>query len=100
MLGLPAPLRRIGASVAQHLLYPALGLDDSDAAHYSTTAGARHALTAGDGALLLPRVAVADIVAAARTGVLLPPKGSRFRPKPLRGLVLRDQPEMIDPIAR
>lgn len=94
---LPAPLRRIGAAVAQHLLYPLLGVDDSDATHYSTTAGARHALAGDDGALLLPRVAVADVVAAARTGVLLPPKGSRFRPKPLRGLLLRDQPEIVDP---
>lgn len=89
---LPPSLRGIGAAVAQRLLYPRLGITDDDAEIFSTSIGARHSLQPGDAALLLPRVGIPDVIAAAEAGTMLPPKGSRFRPKPLRGLVIRDQP--------
>jgi uncharacterized protein (DUF1015 family) len=57
--------------------------------HFSTTAGALASLTDADAALLLPRVGIEAVLAAAEAGTLLPPKGSRFRPKPVRGLVVR-----------
>jgi len=48
-----------------------------------------HALKGGDAAILLPRVPIPAVFAAASAGTMLPPKGSRFHPKPVRGLVVR-----------
>lgn len=83
------PLRGSPAAVAQALLYPLLDLQEHDAVHAGTVEEAVAGASPGGGALLLPEVEVGAVIAAARSGTLLPPKASRFRPKPLRGMVLR-----------
>lgn len=88
---MPATLRPIGAAVAAALLYPLVGVTQDRIEHFATGAAARHALTPGDAALLLPRVSIPAVLAAAAAGTLLPPKGSRFQPKPVRGLVVRER---------
>jgi len=87
--GVPAPLRPIGAAVAARLLYPLIGITQDRIEHFSTAAGVSHALKGGDAAILLPRVPIPAVFAAASAGTMLPPKGSRFHPKPVRGLVVR-----------
>ena len=82
-------LRPIGAAVAAHLLYPLLGVTQDRIEHFSTAAAAWRSLQPGDGAVLLPRVPIPAVFAAAAAKTLLPPKGSRFSPKPVRGLVVR-----------
>ncbi|HSM02854.1 MAG TPA: DUF1015 family protein [Acidimicrobiia bacterium] len=83
------PLRESPAAVAQALLYPLLGLLEHEAEHAGSLEEAVAALPAAGGALLLPPVEIRAVMAAARSRTLLPPKASRFRPKPLRGMVLR-----------
>lgn len=83
------PLRESPAAVAQALLYPLLGLQEHEAEHAGSTEEALAALPSRGGALLLPPVEIQAVIVAARSGTLLPPKASRFGPKPLRGLVLR-----------
>lgn len=82
------PLREVEIAVAARLLYPLLGVTEEDVAHFSTTLGTRHSLEPDDAALLLPRIGADRVLAVAEAGMLLPPKGSRFRPKPVRGLVI------------
>lgn len=92
--GIALSLRQVEVAVAAHLLYPLLGITEEDVEHFSTTIGARHSLRPEDAALLLPRIGVDRVLAAAEAGVLLPPKASRFRPKPVRGLAIHiAQPE-------
>ena len=88
---MPAPLRPIGAAVAAHLLFPVLGITQDRIEHFSTPAAVMHALEHGDAGILLPRVPIPAVFAAAEAGTLLPPKGSRFHPKPVRGVVVRAQ---------
>ncbi|HEX5630372.1 MAG TPA: hypothetical protein VFY15_01805 [Acidimicrobiia bacterium] len=88
---MPPTLRPIGAAVAAHLLYPHIGITQDRIEHFATGVAARHALGVGDAALLLPRVSIPAVLAAAAAGTLLPPKGSRFQPKPVRGLVVRQR---------
>ena len=82
-------MRPIGAAVAARLLYPLIGITQDRIEHFSTAAGVSHALKGGDAAILLPRVPIPAVFAAASAGTMLPPKGSRFHPKPVRGLVVR-----------
>ena len=84
-----APLRASPAAVAQALLYPLLGLQEHEAVHFAEASEAVASAPRDGGSLLLPPVEIDAVIAAARAGTLLPPKASRFRPKPLRGLVLR-----------
>ena len=87
--GVREPLRASPAAVAQALLYPLIGLQEHEAVHAGTVEEALADVPPSGGALLLPPVEIAGVIAAARSGTLLPPKASRFRPKPLRGMVLR-----------
>jgi hypothetical protein len=84
-----ASVRRSPAALAHVLLYPLLGVTERDATHTGTWEAAIVDIPRSGGALLLPDVAVEAVIAAARAGRLLPPKASRFHPKPLRGMVLR-----------
>lgn len=84
----PEPLHGIPAGVAHRLVLPALGLDERDAVYLDDIDAALAAAQYGT-AILLPGSDVRSVVIAARTGVDLPPKSTRFRPKPLRGLVMR-----------
>lgn len=89
LAAVPAPLRPIGAAVAARLLYPLIEVTQDRIEHFATAAAVRRALGPGDAGMLLPRVPIAAVFAAAAAGMLLPPKGSRFHPKPVRGIVLR-----------
>ncbi len=89
LLRMAEPLRTIGAAVAAALLYPLLGVTQERIEHFATPTSAIAALRGSDAAVLLPAVRISAVLAAAAAGVLLPPKGSRFEPKPVRGLVVR-----------
>jgi hypothetical protein len=86
---LPPPARRSMAAVARHALWPLLGLDEKDAAYVASPDDLVSGAAPGGAGFLLPGMATADVVAAAAAGVLLPPKATRFRPKPARGAVIR-----------
>lgn len=80
--------RGIPAGWVHHALLPVLGLDEDDAIYLDDPAAAASAGHYGTGILLPPSDGGA-VVAAARSGLALPPKATRFRPKPLRGLAMR-----------
>lgn len=82
-------LRPVGAAVAADLLYPLLGVTLEQLEYFSTPAAVVHSLQPGDAGILLPRVPIPAVFAAAAAGTLLPPKASRFYPKPVRGIVVR-----------
>lgn len=86
----PEALRGSPAAVAEALLYPLLGVHENDALHIASWELAIEGVPGRGGALLLPDVGVETVLNAARAGRMLPPKASRFHPKPLRGLVLRE----------
>jgi hypothetical protein len=86
----PEALRGSPAAVAEALLYPLLGVHENDAIHIASWELAIEGVPGRGGALLLPDVEVGALLSAARAGRMLPPKASRFHPKPLRGLVLRE----------
>lgn len=86
----PPPLQGSGAALAAAALFPLLGVAEAEASYVSATASAVRRLGPGDAALLLPAVPMETVLAAAEAGIPFPPKGTRFDPKPLRGLVLRD----------
>lgn len=88
---MPETLRPIGAAVAAHLLYPLMGITQEQIEHFSTSEAVVHSLAPGDAGVLLPAVSIPAVFAAAASGTMLPPKGSRFGPKPVRGLVVRAQ---------
>ncbi|HUG75091.1 MAG TPA: hypothetical protein VMM81_05390 [Acidimicrobiia bacterium] len=85
----PSALEGSGAALAAAALYPILGVAETDAIYVASTASAVSHLGAGDAALLLPPVPMETVLSAAEAGIPLPPKGTRFDPKPVRGLVLR-----------
>ena len=88
-----APAHRdSAAAIAAALLYPLVGVTDDDAVHARTPEIALVDLMPGERTLLLPPIDIIAVLAAGRAGTPLPPKSSRFRPKPLRGLVLRSAP--------
>ena len=90
LMTVPEDLRGSPAAVAEALLYPLLGVHENDALHSASWELAVEGVPGRGGALLLPDIEVGAVLSAARAGRLLPPKASRFHPKPLRGLVLRD----------
>jgi hypothetical protein len=87
--GVPPALEGSGAALAEAALYPKIGVTETDATYVASTASAVRRLGPGDAALLLPPVPMETVLAAAEAGVPFPPKGTRFDPKPVRGLVLR-----------
>lgn len=80
--------RGIPAGWVHHVLLPVLGLEEADAVYLDDPAAAAAAGHYGTG-ILVPPSDSAAVVAAARSGLVLPPKATRFRPKPLRGLAMR-----------
>jgi hypothetical protein len=86
---MPEALRSSAAAVAAAALYPRVGLTEDRARYEPTSRAALARLGSGDVALLLPPASMETVLAAAETGTLLPPKGTRFSPKPVRGLILR-----------
>ncbi len=92
---LPAERRaawsQLDAAVLTHAVLPALGLPAS-AVHPRTDSGAavREVASTDDAALLVVRpMALDDVIRLAGAGQRLPPKTTRFLPKPRSGLVLR-----------
>lgn len=85
----PSALEGSGAALAAAALYPILGTAETDATYVASTASAVRRLAPGDAALLLPPVPMATVLSAAEAGIPFPPKGTRFDPKPVRGLVMR-----------
>ena len=89
---MPVAHRAAPAAVASALLYPLVGVTDEDAVWAGTQEIALADLVAGERVLLLPPIDLFAVIGAARAGEPLPPKSSRFRPKPVRGLVMRAAP--------
>jgi hypothetical protein len=85
----PKPLRGSAAAVAAASLYPLMGVDEEDAEYMATVESAVRNLGPADAALLMPPVSMETVLAAAEAGTPFPPKGTRFAPKPVRGLVVR-----------
>ena len=74
--------------IARDLLYPRLGLSEADASYADTVDEALDWMGRG-AAALMPPADVGGVIAAARRALLMPPKATRFRPKPARGMVIR-----------
>ncbi len=72
-------------------LLPRLGIDAAEASPTADLDASVADVAEGlaEGVLAQPALAVAEVVAAARAGSLLPAKSTRFAPKPRVGLVLR-----------
>lgn len=86
---IPPPLRSSSTAAANAGLYPALGLADRDDEFFSTPAAALQALGPRDAAVLLAPVSMQSVLDTAAAGLTFPAKATRFLPKPLRGLILR-----------
>jgi uncharacterized protein (DUF1015 family) len=86
---LPEPLRGVDAARFDVAVRPLL--DDAVLSYRSDPAAVLAALTsrAANAAILLRGVTVAQIRAAAATGVRMPEKTTYFAPKPLTGMVMR-----------
>jgi len=87
--GLAPAARGSMAAVARHALWPLLGVGEHDAVYVASAEDLVTGVGPGGGGFLVPGMPVRSIVAAAGAGVLLPPKATRFRPKPVRGAVIR-----------
>jgi hypothetical protein len=74
--------------IARDLLYPRLGLSEADASYADTVDEALDWMGRG-AAALMPPADVGWVITAARRALLMPPKATRFRPKPARGMVVR-----------
>lgn len=88
----PAALRGSAAAVAAASLYPLMSVDEEDAEYLATVDSAVRNLAPADAALLMPAVSMETVLAAAEAGTPFPPKGTRFGPKPVRGIVVRVEP--------
>lgn len=90
---LPEPLRGVDAARFDVAVRP--HLDDATLSYRSDPAAVAAALGSGaaNAAILLRGVTVAQIRAAAATGVRMPEKTTYFAPKPLTGMVMRSLDE-------
>lgn len=86
---LSPPLRASMAAVAASALYPLIGVAESEARYVPSTVSAARGLADDEVALLLPSVPMSAVMASAEARIPFPPKGTRFDPKPVRGLVIR-----------
>ena len=85
----PDVLRGLPAGLASRYVFPGLGLDEADARYVEDIRRALAAVENGGTAVLLPPSRVQSVMRAAVDGVALPPKSTRFRPKPIRGFLMR-----------
>ncbi len=85
----PEVLRGLSAGLASRYLLPGLGLTEGDAVYVGDIRRALAAVDQGGTAVLLPPSRVRSVMRAAVDGVALPPKSTRFRPKPIRGFLMR-----------
>jgi uncharacterized protein (DUF1015 family) len=89
--GMPAPLRLASPAVARELLYPLLGVDESDATYFADPHEAIQTASAhSEGAVaLMATVSEEAVGAATAAGLRFPQKSTFFVPKPRSGLVIR-----------
>lgn len=85
----PEVLRGLPAGLASRYVLPGLGLQEDDAVYVQDIRRALAAVEEGGTAVLLPPSQVRSVMRAAVDGVALPPKSTRFRPKPIRGFLMR-----------
>ncbi len=84
----PAFLSGLPAGLASRIVLPALGLNEDDASYVGDLDAAIANAVAGT-SVVLPPSRVEAVIAAARESFPLPPKATRFRPKPIRGFLMR-----------
>jgi uncharacterized protein (DUF1015 family) len=86
---LPRPWRQAGSAVARELLYPLVGLDESQASYVPDPRTAVQGSAPGGLAVLtspIPERAISDAI---EQGLRFPQKSTFFYPKPRAGLVMR-----------
>lgn len=89
LTGRPA-WRDVAPAVVEHAVLAPLGVGSERIRAEHDPAAIEHAVEHGDSAALLVRpVAVRTVVDMATVGQVLPPKSTRFEPKPRAGLVMR-----------
>ncbi len=86
---LSPPLRSASAAVARDVLYPLVGLHESDAGYSPKASDAVAAAGATGTAVLVAPVTEQTIADASGRGVRFPQKTTYFTPKPRAGLVMR-----------
>jgi hypothetical protein len=86
---IPEFLRGLPAGLTSRFVLPALNLDEADAVYVDDIRHALAAVDEGGTAVILPHSEIPAIMQAAAAGETLPPKSTRFRPKPIRGLLMR-----------
>jgi len=85
----PQVLRGLPAGLAARYVLPGLGFDEADARYVYDIRRALAAVDEGATAVLLPPSDVSSVMRMAVDGMVLPPKSTRFGPKPARGLLMR-----------
>jgi len=85
----PQALRGLPAGLAARYVLPGLGLDETDARYVDDPTDVLAAVDEGATAIMLPPSDVPSVMRLALDGVVLPPKSTRFRPKPIRGFLMR-----------
>lgn len=90
----PDAARWVGlpAGLAEQFVVPELEIDRAEVAYVDDIRNALGAVDRGHTAIVLPEAEVAAVLRAAAEPVSLPPKSTRFRPKPIRGLLMRPLP--------
>lgn len=86
---MPEFLGGLPAGLTSRFVLPALGLSEADASYVDDIRHALAAVDEGGTAVILPNSEVPAIMQAVAAGLTLPPKSTRFRPKPIRGLLMR-----------
>ena len=86
---IPEFLGGLPAGLTSRFVLPALGLSEVDASYVDEIRHALAAVDEGGTAIILPNSEIPAIMQATAAGVTLPPKSTRFRPKPIRGLLMR-----------
>jgi len=86
---MPEFLDGLPAGLASRFVLPALGLSEADASYVDDVRHALAAVDEGGTAVILPNSDVPALMQAVAAGLTLPPKSTRFRPKPIRGLLMR-----------
>ncbi|MGH8936946.1 MAG: DUF1015 family protein [Acidimicrobiia bacterium] len=86
---LPRPWRQAGSAVARELLYPLMGLDESQASYVPDPRSAVESSAPGGLAVLTSPIPARAISQAIEEGLRFPQKSTFFYPKPRAGLVMR-----------
>ena len=91
LISLPEPWREASTAVLRELLYPLLGLDQTDATYDPNATRAVEAVRQGrfEGAVLTAPISERAIALASEEGIRFPQKSTYFTPKPRAGLVIR-----------